>query len=160
MIALAIRQQAVLADTSPFCRLAESGVCELLADYLAARLHLTSWVIAELEHRARQPRHAQLKALESRGHARDERANLGEATTIIAARQHSWALLLDEGRARTYAEHKGLTVLSTQDLVVELAAAGRLGQRRAQQIYQRVYRSATAAAFTHALATTRGLLEG
>ncbi len=35
-------------------------------DYLAAGLHLTSWVIGELKHRARQPAHAQLRALESR----------------------------------------------------------------------------------------------
>src|SRR5580693_6075233 len=63
---LAARQPAVLADTSPFCRFAESGVCELLVEYLTDNLHLTSWVIAELEHRARQPAHAQLRALEGR----------------------------------------------------------------------------------------------
>ncbi len=192
-MALAARQAAVLADTSPFCRFAESGVCELLVDYLAGRLHLTSWVIAELEHRARQPAHAQLRALEGReppwvstppvtltadelkrasalaegwrslqerrsGVARDERANLGETTTIIAAQRNGWAVLLDEGRARTYAERSGLTVLSTQDLVVEMAAGGALTERRAQIVYTRVYNDATAAGFAQALTDARAEL--
>jgi hypothetical protein len=187
---LAARQAAVLADTSPFCRFAESGVCELLVDYLAGRLHLTSWVIGELEHRARQPAHAQLRALEGReppwvptppvglseselrraaalaegwrtlqerrsGLARDERANLGETTTIIAAERNGWAVLLDEGRARTYAERRGLVVLSTQDLVVEMAAAGELAERRALRVYERVYSRATEGAFNEAVETAR-----
>lgn len=190
---LAARQPAVLADTSPFCRFAESGVCELLVDYLASRLHLTSWVIAELEHRARQPTHAQLRALEGReppwvpnppvgltadelrrasalaegwrtlqerrsGVARDERANLGETTTIIAAQREGWAVILDEGKARTYAERSGLTVLSTQDLVVEMAAAGKLAERRALHVYERVYSGASAAAFKQAIADARAEL--
>jgi hypothetical protein len=187
---LAARQAAVLADTSPFCRFAEGGVCELLVDYLAERLHLTSWVIAELEHRARQPAHAQLRALEGReppwvvtlpvqlgpeelkrasglaegwrslqerrsGVARDERANLGETTTIVAAQREGWAVILDEGKARTYAQRTGLTVLSTQDLVVEMAAAGALAERRARIVYTRVYSRASTAAFAQALADAR-----
>ncbi len=190
---LAARQAAVLADTSPFCRFAESGVCELLVDYLAGRLHLTSWVIGELEHRARQPAHAQLRALDDRvppwvanppvqlgpeelkrasvlaegwrslqerrsGVTPDERANLGETTTIIAAKRNGWAAILDEGKARTYAERSGLTVLSTQDLVVEMAAAGVLAERRALRVYERVYSGATEAAFTQALKATRAAM--
>jgi hypothetical protein len=190
---LAIRQAAVLADTSPFCRFAESGVCELLVDYLAGRLHLTSWVIGELEHRARQPAHAQLRALEGReppwvanppvklgpeelkrasvlaegwrslqerrtGAPRDERANLGETSTIVAAERHGWAVILDEGKARTYAQRRGLVVFSTQDLVVEMAGAGVLAERRARIAYQRVYREATAAAFAQALKDARAVL--
>jgi hypothetical protein len=192
-MALAARQPAVLADTSPFCRFAESGICELLVDYLAGRLHLSTWVIGELEHRARQPAHAQLRALAGReppwvptppvgldeaqlrrasalaegwrrlqerrsGAARDERANLGEAATIVAAQARGWALLLDEGKARTYAERLGLVVLSTQDLVVEMAAAGVLAERRARIVYERVYRGAAAAAFAKALGDTRAAL--
>lgn len=190
---LAARRPAVLADTSPFCRFAESGVCELLVDYLAARLHLTSWVIGELEHRARQPAHAQLRALESReppwvttppvtlgpdelkrasalaegwrslqerrsGVARHERANLGETTTIIAAQRNGWAVILDEGKARTYAQRSGLMVLSTQDLVVEMAAAGELAERRALRVYERVYSRAIPEGFTRALAAARAEL--
>jgi hypothetical protein len=190
---LAIRQAAVLADTSPFCRFAESGVCELLVDYLAGRLHLTSWVIGELEHRARQPAHAQLRALEGRkppwvanppvklaedelrrasalaegwrslqerrsGAQRDERANLGETSTIVAAEKHGWAVVLDEGKARTYAQRRGLTVFSTQDLVVEMAAAGELKEKRALLVYRRVYRDATDAAFEQALGIARATM--
>jgi hypothetical protein len=192
-MALAIRQAAVLADTSPFCRFAESGVCELLVDYLAGRLHLTSWVIGELEHRARQPAHAQLRTLEGRvppwvanppvklsadelkrasvlaagwrslqerraGAPRDERANLGETSTIVAAEKHGWAVILDEGKARTYAQRRGLVVFGTQDLVVEMAATGALKERRALIAYRRVYRDANAAAFAQALQAARAAL--
>jgi hypothetical protein len=190
---LAAQQAALLADTSPFCRFAESGICELLVDYLADRLHLTSWVIGELEHRARQPAHAQLRALSQRdppwvtnpavqlapeelrradvlaqgwrslqerrsGARRDERANLGETTTIVAARRNGWAVILDEGKARTYADRRGLTVYSTQDLVVEMAAAGVLKGRRALRVYERVYSHATQAAFEQAVAGARAAL--
>jgi hypothetical protein len=187
---LAARQPAVLADTSPFCRFAESGICELLVGYLAGRLHLTSWVIGELEHRARQPAHAQLRALQNReppwvptppvkldpgelrrasvlaegwrslqerrsGVARDQRANLGETSTIVAAQRLGWAVILDEGKARTYAERSGLTVFSTQALVVEMAAAGELKERRALLVHRRVYRGSTDAAFAQALQAAR-----
>jgi hypothetical protein len=187
---LAARQAALLADTSPFCRFAESGICELLVDYLAERLYLTSWVIGELEHRARQPAHAQLRTLGDReppwvqnpavqldqdelkradvlaqgwrslqerrsGAQRDERANLGETTTIVAAEKHGWAVLLDEGKARTYAQRRGLVVFSTQDLVVEMTAAGELKGRRALRVYERVYRHATQAAFEQAVQAAR-----
>jgi hypothetical protein len=187
---LAIDEAALLADTSTFCRFAESGVCELFVDYLASRLHLTTWVIGELEHRAAQPAHAQLDALAKRrppwvanpvvrlsedelkradalamgwrmlqerqtGAVRDERANLGEATTIVAAQRTQWAALLDEGKARRYAEGLGLRVFSTQDLVVEIAAAGKLRERRAWRVYERVYSGASAAQFAQDVASIR-----
>ena len=92
------------------------------------------------------------------GHSRDERANLGETTTIVAAEKHGWAVILDEGKARTYAQRRGLTVFSTQDLVVEMAAAGELKDRRALLVYRRVYSDATAAAFEQALQAARAAL--
>lgn len=67
-------------------------------------------------------------------------------------------MLLDEGRARTYAERSGLTVLSTQDLVVEMAAAGKLAERRALRVYERVYSGASAAALAQALGDARAEL--
>ncbi|HVA19355.1 MAG TPA: hypothetical protein VMU55_04200 [Solirubrobacteraceae bacterium] len=191
---LAARQAALLADTSPFCRFAECGICELLVDYLGDRLHLTTWVIAELEHRAKQAAHAQLRSLEARnpswvtnppvqltepelrradalargwsklqarrsGSHRDDRANLGETTTILAAEKHDWAVILDEGRARAYAEKRGLTVLSTQDLVVEMTAVEQLKGRRAFHIYKRVYSNATETGFTRAVASAQDALD-
>jgi len=190
---LAARQAALLADTSPFYRFAECGICELLADYLGDRLHLTSWVIGELEHRAKKAAHAQLRSLETReppwvanppvqlteqelrradalaqgwsklqarrtGSKRDDRANLGETTTILAVVKHGWAVILDEGRARVYAEKRGLTVLSTQDLVVEMTAADQLKGKRAFHIYKRVYGGATETAFRRAVAAARDAL--
>ena len=188
-------QQPLLADTSPFCRFAESGICEVLVDYLDDRLHLTTWVIAELEHRARLPAHASLRTLEEReppwvqnpavaltdaelkradvlatgwsslqqrrsGVQRDPRANLGEATTLVAAERNKWGVILDEGKARTYAVGRGLVVLSTQDLVVEMASAGILTEKRALLIYKRVYRDASPEQFDAAVQAARTEVAG
>lgn len=75
----------------------------------------------------------------------------------LAARQP--AVLADTSPlARTYAQRSGLTVLSTQDLVVEMAGAGVLAERRALRVYERVYSSATEAAFKQALTDARAQL--
>src|SRR5215207_3722928 len=66
MTVLAVEQGCILADTSPFCRFAESGICEVLADYLDKRLYLTPQVVAELEHRAKQAAHRALERLQER----------------------------------------------------------------------------------------------
>jgi predicted nucleic acid-binding protein len=174
MAPFAVDQAAILADTSPFCRFAESGICEALADYLGPRLCLTSVVVGELEHRAKQATHRQLAELARReppwtpmpiigledaalqradalaqgwrrqqerqsGQGRDARANLGEATTIVAAQERGYALILDEGKPKRFAVNKGLTVITTEDLAVELTAAKVVGPGRAFRIYERVY---------------------
>jgi hypothetical protein len=194
MSVLAAEQGVILADTSPFCRFAENGVCEMLADYLGARLHLTVWVVAELEHRATQPAHRQLEALakreppwtanppitlddaalrradalakgwrrrqqEATGIERDQRANLGEATTIVGALSLGCAVLLDEGKPKKFATNKGLLVLTTEDIVAELAAARVLKQTAAFLIYQRVYGN-DRAAFDARVAQAADALEG
>lgn len=182
MCVLAVEQGSILADTSPFCRFAENGICEIFVDYLAERLHLTTWVIGELEHRATKPAHRQLQQLSRRdppwttnppvrvedaalsradalakgwlrqqeaasGTTRDERANLGEATTIVGALELGYAVLLDDGKPKKFAVRKGLTVLTTEDVVVELAVASVLARKRAFLIYQRVYGNKNRAAF-------------
>jgi hypothetical protein len=174
MPVLAAEQPVILADTSPFCRFAENGICEIFADYLGDRLRLTPWVVGELEHRAKHPAHRQLEMLARRdppwtinapvplddaamrrasdlangwrrgqqaksGMARDQRANLGEATTIVAAQSHGYAVLLDDGTPKRFAVAKGLVVMTTEEIAVELAAAGVLRPQPAFLVYTRVY---------------------
>lgn len=180
MTAIASQQSLILADTSPFCRFAEQGVCGLLVDYLDTRLHLTTWVIAELDHRATQPEHKQLEELAGReppwtvnapvtlddasvkradflaagwrreqerksGVERDPRANLGEATTVVAGLARPGAcLLLDDGQPKKFAIAKGISVVTTEDIVVEMTASGDLKHRFGYLLYKRVYNSSEA----------------
>lgn len=193
MSRLASQEAAILADTTPFCRFAESGISEVVVDYLHGRLYITPDVEGELDHRARQAEHADLTRIGEReppyvatprvtltdlerqraaalaegwrkrqerttGAVRDARANLGEAATIVAGQRLGYTLLLDEGGARKYAVAKGLTVITTQDIVTEICAAGLIGAKRAYLLYERVYSGATRAAFDAEVAAARGLL--
>jgi hypothetical protein len=88
-------RSSVLADTGPFCRLAEAGEHQLdaAAEYLAPVLHIVKDVEGELRRRATIPVHARLNRLELLGVPRHEPITLTDARllsrieTILARRR-------------------------------------------------------------------------
>lgn len=163
-----------VADTSLFCRCAETGTLRVLATYLGDSVLIVRDVERELKHRKTKPQHAGLQDLDNmeppfpaaealdlsaeqtrnakiiaekwakRAAAqgkptRDERANYGEIATVFAAEERGLPVLMDEGQGKTFAASKGLTVYTSADLLAEIVAAGKVGEKRGRLTYQRVY---------------------
>jgi predicted nucleic acid-binding protein len=184
---------AIIADTSPFCRFAEAGVCEQFIDFYGQRLYITPQVTAELEHRATRPEHAALQAIargnppwvpnaclslneeefrradvlaegwrkqhfKKTGHERDKRANLGEATSIVACQRYGGQLILDDGEPKRFAAAKGLSVITTEDVIIEMTAGGVFGATRGFITWGRVYGKSDRAEFEAALEAYRARL--
>lgn len=176
----------LLADTSFFCRFAQSMIAEEPLKYLGSRLATTIDVVAELEDHVRSGRHSGLKSIELRkppwfdgepvalndterrranalaegwrrlaarksGVERHERADLGEASTIVAAQARGCAVVLDEGKAKKHAQAKGLTVFTTQDVVVEMVVAEVLKPKPGFLVFRHVYSNSTQRDFDAAI---------
>ena len=64
---------------------------------------------------------------------------------------------MDDGEGKHFAQTKGLTVHTTEDLLAEMVAANALGRKRGELIFKRVYgKDATAFAAAVADANARG----
>lgn len=183
-------QSLVLADTSFFCRFAQSMLASEPLKYLGSSLATTIEVVAELDRHVRSGEHPGLKGLGDRdppwydaepvvlsdaelqtanalaegwrrlaerrtGVALHHRADLGEASTIVAAQARGCAVILDEGKAKKHAQAKGLTVFTTQDVVIEMVAVDRLKPRPAFLVYQHVYAGSTLQDFESAVEVLR-----
>lgn len=190
-MALVRDQPSVLADTSFFCRFAQSMLAAEPLRYLGSRLASTIEVIAELDHHVRSGAHPGLTSIQRRnppwfdgdpvvltddelqtanalasgwrrlearrtGVTRHERADLGEASTIVAAAARGSAVILDEGKAKKHAEARGLTVFTTQDVVVEMVVFGDLKPRPAFPVFQHVYAGSTQQQFDEAVKALKG----
>ena len=77
--------------------------------------------------------------------------------TVLVAKRLQCAVLLDERFGRTFAERKGVTVFTTQDLAAELAVAKALSEPEAWEIFRRVYRNSTRTALRARIAELQAL---
>jgi predicted nucleic acid-binding protein len=166
-------QDMILADTGPFCRLAEAGEAHLdaAARYLEANVRVVIDVDKELQRRSTVAVHARLTRLKLLGVPREEpititdnklldrieailqgrrrhkpgheREDRGEVTTALVAADLGAPVLMDDGFGKRLAAQEGVEVFTTQDLAVELAACGVLGSLHAYGIYRIVYRDST-----------------
>lgn len=192
-MALLREQSLILADTSFFCRFAQSMMAVEPMKYLGTRLATTVDVVAELEDHIRSGRHNGLKSIELReppwydgepvaltdderrranalaegwrrlaarktGVERHERADLGEASTIVAAQTRDCAVILDEGKAKKYAKGKGLTVFTTQDVVVEMVATEMLKPKPGFLVFRHVYANSTQEDFDAAVEVVKATI--
>lgn len=175
-------QAMILADTGPFCRLAEAGEAHLdaAAHHLEPVVHVVLDVHKELRRRSGVPVHARLTRLQLLGvpryepisitdkHLLDrieailegrrrrkpghEREDRGEVTTALVAADLGVPVLMDDGFGRRLAAQEGVEVFTSQDLAVELAADGVLGTLHAYGIYRIVYANSTRAEFDQLVA--------
>jgi hypothetical protein len=166
-------QDVILAETGPFCRLAEAGEAHLdaAARYLQPNVRVVIDVHKKLRRRSAIPVHARLTRLELLGVPRDEpipitdkhlldriqtilegrrrhkpaheHEDRGEITTALVAADLGVPVLMDDGFGKRLAAHEGVEVFTTQDLAVELAAYGVLGALHAYGIYRIVYQDST-----------------
>lgn len=170
-------QDMVLADTGPFCRLAEAGEAHLeaAAHYLEPNVHVVMDVHKELRRRSMVSVHSRLKRLELLSVPREEpitvtdkhllarieailegrrrhkpgheREDRGEVTTALVAADLGVPVLMDDGFGKRLAAQEGVEIFTTQDLAVELAGYGVLGSLHAYGIYRIVYANSTRAEF-------------
>ncbi len=76
------------------------------------------------------------------GHFMEDR---GEVATILLAKDRGWSVLMDEGWGRRrFAPAKGVEVITTEDLCVEMAAAKALSDDDAFEIFEKVYKTSRA----------------
>jgi hypothetical protein len=166
-------QDVILADTGPFCRLAEAGEAHLdvAARYLEPNVRIVMDVHKELRRRSTVSVHARLTRLELLGVPREEPITMtdkhlldrieailegrrrrkpghegedrGEVTTALVAAELGVPVLMDDGFGKRLAAQEGVEVFTTQDLAVELAAHGVLGSLHAYGIYRIVYQNST-----------------
>jgi hypothetical protein len=178
----------VLADTGPFCRIAEAGEAHLdaAAEYLRPNVRIVEDVRKELRRRSKTPRHARLKRLGilevPEGDAititdRDvldeidlilarrrtlkpghEQEDLGEVSTVLAAQALGWPVLMDDGWGKSLAGRRSVPAFTTQDLAVEMAATGHAKPLFAFGIYRIVYRHSTREDFEAAVAAIQARL--
>jgi hypothetical protein len=165
-------QNVVLADTGPFCRLAEAGEAPLdvAAEFLRDRVRVVLDVQEELRRRASVPVHGRLQRLQTLGvpvgdpititdsrmlsridtiiegrrrhKPGHEREDRGEVATALVAADMRVPALMDDGFGKRLAAQEGVDVFTTQDLAVELCARGLLRDIHAYSVYRRVYRNA------------------
>jgi hypothetical protein len=73
---------------------------------------------------------------------RDSMEDRGEVATILVAKDLGCPVLIDERWGReTFAVKKGVATFSTEELAVEMAAAGVLSANDAFDVFRRVYNS-------------------
>ena len=177
--------EVVLADTGPFCRLAEAGEdhLDVAAKYLRRNLQVVKDVERELRRRAATSKHARLNRLKLievpareaititdgrlladieeiiEGRRRHKSSHpdedRGEVATALVAASLGLPVLMDDGFGKSLAAARGVQVFTTQDLAVELAAMRQLGAKRAYGIYRLVYSGATEAGFRRAVDSLR-----
>lgn len=162
-------QPVLLADTGPFCRCAEAGQEQLDAavDYLRPNTQIVQDVARELARRAATDEHARIASMRWRGFPGAEPITItdarllaqidnilvgrrrhspghfledrGEVATILVAKKLGCAVMIDDRDGRRFAERKGLTVFTTENLAAELAAVDALSEAAAWEIFRRVY---------------------
>lgn len=167
----------ILADTGPFCRLAEAGEAhlELAAEYLRANVKIVEDVRKELRRRAEQPKHARLARLDllevPEGEAvtvtdgqvlatittiltkrrklkpGHENEDRGEVSTALAADANGWPVLMDDGFGKRLAGQRGVPVYTTEDLAVEMVVTKHMKAIHGHGIYRIVYAGSTRAEF-------------
>lgn len=164
-------QPVLLADTGPFCRFSEASDAHVdaLVDYMGDTLQITQDVSIEIQRLAKQrfPRLNRLswkgfpasdpititdkrlldqieniidgRRRHSPGHFMEDR---GEVATILVAKSMGCPVLIDERWGKeTFAVRKDVATFSTEDLAVEMAAAGALSPNDAYEVFRRVYQS-------------------
>lgn len=73
------------------------------------------------------------------GHFMEDR---GEVATILVAKDRDWPVLMDDGWGRrSFAPAKGVEVITTEDLCVEMAAAEALTDDHAFEVFKTVYKT-------------------
>jgi hypothetical protein len=76
------------------------------------------------------------------GHFMEDR---GEVATVLVAKDRGWPVLMDDGWGRwSFAPAKGVEVITTEDLCVEMAGAGALSDDDAFEIFKKVYKTSKA----------------
>jgi predicted nucleic acid-binding protein len=184
-----LRDHAViLADTGPFCRVAEAGEAhlELAAEYLRANVKVTEDVRKELRRRAGMSKHQRLKRLQlldvPEGDAvtitdakmlgqmitiLDSRRRLkpghededrGEVSTVLTAVENGWPVLMDDGFGQKLAAQRGVAVYTTEDLAVEMVAGGHMKALHGYGVYRIVYEGSTRAEFDRRVAALEAQL--
>jgi hypothetical protein len=141
-----------------------------MTEYLDERVWITQDVAIELQRRARTQEHAALARLTWKppfprhepitisdgrllqqiedivagrrkrdpGHFMEDR---GEVATILLAKERGWPVLLDERWGTTFAANKGVEVVSTEDLCVEMVVASKLSDDHGYEVFKHVYRT-------------------
>lgn len=178
----------ILADTGPFCRLAEAGEAHLdiVAEYLRPNVKIVEDVRKELRNRATKPEHARLTRLDlldvpegdaititdsvvldqiNRILARrrkhkpgHENEDRGEVFTALGAHALGVPVLMDDGFGKNLAVQRGVQVFTTQDLAVEMAATGHMKPIHAFGIFRIVYQGSTKQNFDERVAALKATL--
>jgi hypothetical protein len=63
----------------------------------------------------------------------------GEVATVLLAKERGWPVLLDDQWGRKFAARKEVEVITTEDLCVEMVAAGHLAENHSFEVFRRVY---------------------
>ena len=165
-----IRDLAViLADTGPFCRVAEAGEAhlEMTAEYLRPNVKIVDDVRKELRRRSETPEHSRLGRLKLLDVPEDDAITItdssvlsqidtilkrrrkkkpgheaedrGEVFTALGAHALGYPVLMDDGYGKKLAVQRQVPVFTTQDLAVEMAATGHMKAIYAYGIYRIVY---------------------
>jgi hypothetical protein len=178
----------VLADTGPFCRLAEADetAFDVAAEFLRSKVQIVEDVNRELRRRAEAPAHNRLHRLGVLGvpatepiaitdgallgriqEILDGRRRLkpghpledrGEIVTVLVAGSEGLPVLMDDGFGRRLATREGVEIFTTQDLAIELAARELCKPVHAFALYRRVNSGATKKAFEDAAAALKASL--
>lgn len=158
----------VLADTGPFCRLAEAGeaVFDAATEFLREKVQIVEDVNRELRRRAEAPAHNRLHRLGVLGVPTTEPISItdgallgriqeildgrrlmkpghpledrGEIVTVLVASSEGLPALMDDGFGRRLAASERVEVFTTQDLALELAARELCSPAHAFTLYRRV----------------------
>ncbi len=75
------------------------------------------------------------------GHFMQDR---GEVATILLAKERDWPVLLDERWGTTFAASKGVEVVTTETLCIEMVVANKLTSDHGYDVFRRVYRTGRA----------------
>lgn len=178
----------ILADTGPFCRVAEAGEAhlDLTAEYLRSNVRIVEDVRKELRRRSGQPQHARLTRLEllevpegdaititdstllsqintileRRRKTKPGHANedRGEVSTALGAQALGYPVLMDDGFGKKLAMQRQVQVFTTEDLAVEMAATGHMKVIHAYGLYRVVYKGSTRADFDARFAALKATL--
>ena len=178
---------AILADTGPFCRIAEAGEAHLdvAAEYLKPNVKIVEDVRKELRRRSTKPEHSRLKRLEMldvpegdaitisdkivlgkidtiltrrQTHPGHVDEDRGEVFTALSAQALGMPVLMDDGFGKRLAAARNVPVYTTEDLAVELAAVGALKTIYAHGIYRIVYKNASRQDFEALVAALQATL--
>jgi predicted nucleic acid-binding protein len=178
----------ILADTGPFCRLAEAGeaVFDVAEEFLRAKVQIVEDVNRELRRRAEAPAHNRLHRLGVIGVPTTEPISItdsallariqaildgrrsmkpghpledrGEVVTVLVAGSEGFPVLMDDGFGRRLAAREGVEVFTTQDLALEVAARELCRPVHGWALYRRINSDATKKAFEEAVAALKATL--